>query len=899
MRANSAIIVPLTLSLLTAPLLIGTGLAQQAKPAAKPQEAGKPAQAAAPKAPANTPIELEADRIPKIVTKGSCLIRNGTLLTVTKGIVANGDILVQNGKIAAIGKNLTAPLATVIIDATGKFVTPGIVDAHSHIALDDTNEGSDSITAEVNMRDVVDPQSVEIYRGLSNGVTTSLLLHGSANPIGGQSVVVKMKWKRPVEELFVPDAPRMIKFALGENVKQSNFGGGGGRFPNTRMGVEAVYRRGFEAAKLYTLAWAGYEKQRDINPDAVPPRRDLRLETLADILNGKIWVQCHSYRADEMLMMTRLSQEFHFKLAALQHGLEGYKVAPEIAKAGVGVSTFADAWAYKQEAFDAIPYNAALCLRAGIVTSVNSDNSSGTYRLNLEAANCIKYGDLTENEALRLVTINPAIQLGVDRRTGSLEIGKDADICLWDGNPLSVYSKCVLTMVEGEVYYQRRDTFGVDKQALHTSVLPVHPGDFTNQPAPPVGRRAYAIVGGTVHPIHGPDIVGGTVVIADGRIVSVGKNVSMPNGTFVVNAKGLHVYPGLIDSGSILGLNEIDSIRATRDSSENGDYQPDLIAATAVNPGSVHLAVAYCCGITASLVCPSGGVIGGQASVMNLAGWTTELMKVSGQAALRINFPGGGLNRFERAFLPPEAQQEAREQQTARVRTLREYFDRAKRYAAARKVGAAGVGTDLALEAMQPYLAGKLPVVFDVATAVAARRAIAFGEEYGLKIVLSGGSDIWKAADLLAKKKIPYIFTVPTDNSLGSTVPTEDYDPTDTTWTAPAILQRAGVNFCFQTQTAASANNLPRQVGIFCAYGLPHDAALRGLTLTAAETLGVADKMGSLEAGKIANVIVTDGDPLEITTHVRTLFIAGKPITLENKHTRLYNLYKQRLTEKP
>ncbi len=590
-----------------------------------------------PALPASTQtiLELDSDRTPATVTKGNCLIKNGTLLTVTHGILPATDVLIQNGKIAAIGKNLTAPAGVVTIDATGKFVSPGLIDAHSHIALDSVNEGSDAITAEVRMHDVINPQSLSIYRGLSNGVTSSLLLHGSANPIGGQSVVVKMKYKRPVEELIVPDAPRMIKFALGENVKQSNGGGfnqGPSRFPGTRMGVEAVYRRAFAEARKYNGLWDKYNAGKSGNPNALPPRRDLRLETLADILNGKIWVQCHSYRADEMLMMVRLSQEYHFKLV-FQHGLEAYKIAPEIAAAGVQVSTFADAWAYKEEAFDAIPYNAALCTRAGIVTSVNSDNTAGTYRLNIEAANSMKYGGLNENEALRLVTINPAMQLGIDKRAGSLDVGKDGDITIWDGHPLSVFSKPRMTLVEGDVFYQRKDPFGVDKQASATQVLDTHVAEPTVPLVPPV-RRAYAIVGATVHPVSSADIVGGTVVIEDGKIKAVGKNVAIPSGAYVLHAKGMHVYPGLIDAGSEVGLQEIESIRATIDTSESGEFQPDLLAATAVNPGSEMLAIARGNGITSAAVRPSGGTVSGQIGIIDLAGWTPELMRVKSPVAL-------------------------------------------------------------------------------------------------------------------------------------------------------------------------------------------------------------------------------------------------------------------------
>src|SRR5262249_1206684 len=257
----------------------------------------------------------------------------------------------------------------------------------------------------------------------------------------------------------------------------------------------------------------------------VEPRRDLRLEALAEVLRRKIWVHCHSYRADEMLMMLKLSKEYGFKLATLQHALEAYKIAPEIAAAGVGVSTFSDSWAYKVEAYDSIPYSSALCTRAGVVVSVNTDTMGGVSALNLEAAKTMKYGGLSENEALRLITINPAIQLGIDRRTGSLESGKDADISIWDGHPFSVYSRCAMTLIEGEVYFQRRDAFNVDKLATIHSDYPTCSADHLSQTVPPAAHD-YAIVGATVHPLNGPDISNGSVLIEDGKIKEVGQTVS-------------------------------------------------------------------------------------------------------------------------------------------------------------------------------------------------------------------------------------------------------------------------------------------------------------------------------------------------------------------------------------
>lgn len=857
-------------------------------------------------------VELEADRIPTIKTKGSCLLKGGTILTVTQGIIENGDILIKDGKIAAIGKGLTAPDGVPVIDVKGKYLTPGIVDAHSHIAMDSVNEGSDSITAEVRMHDVIVPDSITMYRALSNGVTSALLLHGSANPIGGQSVVVKLKWKHPVEDIIIPDAPRMIKFALGENVKQSNRGGGGfggGRFPATRMGVEAVYRRAFDAARNYMAAWDQYAQEKAKDPNAIPPRKDLRLEALADVLKGNIRVQCHSYRADEMAMMLRLSQEYHFKLM-LHHALEAYKILPEIVAAGAQVSTFADAWAYKEEANDAIPYNAALCMNAGIVTSVNSDNEAGTDRLNIEAANCIKYGGLSDNDALRLITINPAIQLGIDKRTGSLEVGKDGDVTVWAGYPLSVYSKCDLTIVEGETLYQRRDPFGLDKLAVLDTTPMLHAttpstskksgmeSPFVSVPPALPESAVYAIVGGTVHPVSSPEITDGTVIVEDGKIKAVGKHLPVPKGATVVQARGMQVYPGLIDAGSEMGLSEIDSINATIDSSEGGEFQPDLLSATAVNPGSEHFAIARNNGITTAAVRPSGGMISGQVGVLDLAGWTPQLMLVKNRAALRVAFPETrrGFGRFG-AQLSADQLQQMRDSSNQRVKLLKDYFDRARRYAAAKAQGSSSIPTDPEMEAMIPYITGQAPVILNVSTAQGAKQALQFADDEGIKPILSGGADVWKVADLLAKKGVPYLYSIPINNSIANISAPNEWDPVDTSWSAAGVLQRAGVKLCFQTESASEVKNLPRQVGIMCAYGLPHDAAIRALTLSAAEVMGVADRLGSLEPGKIANVLVTDGDPLEVTTHVCDLLIAGKPIKLESKHTQLYDLYRQRLKE--
>lgn len=392
------------------------------------------------------------------VEPGDTLIRNATILTITHGTLENSDILIRGGKIAAIGKNLKVSDGARVIDGSGKFVMPGIVDCHSHSMLDAINEGSLSVTSMVRTSDALNPTDVDLYRELAGGVTTLNLLHGSANAIGGLNTVVKIKYGRPVEEFLFPGAMPGIKFALGENPKRSSAPAIPGitrRYPATRMGVEEVIRDAFTRARDYKNTWDDYRAARSKGQNPIPPKRDLQLEPLVEVLEGKRYVHAHCYRADEILMLINLADEFGFKIRTFQHVLEGYKVAKEIAQHGAGASTFADFWGYKIEAYDAIPYNAAIMTRAGIVVSMNSDSDERARRLNIEAAKAMRYGNLTAEQALKLVTINPAIQLGIQDRVGSLEVGKDADIAIWNGHPLSVYARVDTTFIDGLIFFDR------------------------------------------------------------------------------------------------------------------------------------------------------------------------------------------------------------------------------------------------------------------------------------------------------------------------------------------------------------------------------------------------------------------------------------------------------------
>lgn len=386
-------------------------------------------------------------------------ITNATILTVTNGTIDRGTVVIRGSKIAAVGADVRVPAGATIIDATGKYVFPGIIDTHSHSAVEGSvNEVSLPNTGMVRIADALTVADISPYRQLAGGTTTALILHGSANAIGGQSQIVKWKWGRPVSDWIVTGAPRTIKFALGENPKSANFRPPPGierQYPATRMGVEEVVRRSFVDARDYMARWDEYETRRKRGEVVAPPRRDLLMETMADILRGNIDVHSHAYRSDEILMLIDIAREQGFQIRAFQHVLEGYKVAREMMAAGAGGGTFIDWWGYKAEAYDATPYNVALMSRAGVLTSVNSDSDELARHLNYDAAKAMKYGGLSEEEALRLCTINAAKQLRLDDRIGSIEAGKDADLAIWTGHPLSTYSRVETTFIEGQIYFDR------------------------------------------------------------------------------------------------------------------------------------------------------------------------------------------------------------------------------------------------------------------------------------------------------------------------------------------------------------------------------------------------------------------------------------------------------------
>jgi imidazolonepropionase-like amidohydrolase len=385
--------------------------------------------------------------------KGSVLIKNATVLTVTKGILEDTDVLVENGIIKKIGKGLTASNITTI-DAKGKYLMPGIIDAHSHVALDAVNEGTAPITSEVRMADVIDPYDIGLYRALAGGVTVSHAMHGSANAIGGQNITLKHRYgSGNPDDLIMKDAARTIKFALGENPTRVH-GRGNGIQPRSRMGVEAVIRNGFNEAIQYKKSWEEYNNALKVKgATPVPPKYSERLQTLAEILDGKIIIHCHSYRADEIYMLINVCREFGITNIVFSHVNEGFKVAPELAEYTMGASVFADWWAYKFEVYYSTAYNAAILTQNGVITSINSDSGELIRHLYHEAGKAQRYGELTDEQTLALITINPAKQLGIADKVGSIEEGKQADLVIFNEHPLSVYAIPQMTFVDGVKYF--------------------------------------------------------------------------------------------------------------------------------------------------------------------------------------------------------------------------------------------------------------------------------------------------------------------------------------------------------------------------------------------------------------------------------------------------------------
>jgi len=835
---------------------------------------------------------------------GVVAIRNATLMTASRGTIANGTIVLRDGKIAALGANVAVPAGAEVVDATGKFVSPGIIDAHSHIANDAINEGATAVSSMTGMGQVLNPTDMGIQRDLAGGVTIANVLHGSANPIGGKTVVIKLRWGvKKGEDLLMQGAPPGIKFALGENPKRPGANQQTPRrYPATRQGVEFVIRDAFTRAKAYQKTWQDYDKAKAAGQDVVAPRRDLQLDALVEILEGKRLVHCHSYRADEILMMIRLADEMGFKVATFQHVLEGYKVAKEMAAHGAAGSTFSDWWGYKIEAEDAIPGNAAIMTAKGVSVSINSDSAEHARRLNTEAAKSVRWGDVTDEQAFAMVTLNPAKQLKIDSRVGSLDVGKDADVVVWSHNPLSTYAIVEKTYVDGVLRYDRvAELARVEQVEREKATLlgrggaggagrgaAIAPGNLFNiesQALPNVLLNAngptWSITNARIVPVSGPVIERGTIVIHGNRIQALGANVAA-TGTRTLDARGASVYPGFIDGGSDIGINE-PGVRNYDDVSEMLEFNQMMRTRVAYQSDSDAIPVARVEGITSGAVFMGGGLITGEVPLMNFDGWTWEENMVRPVAGLGLAFPGGGGGGRGGGGGGGRGGGGGAAT-TGGLAELDRLLQQARAY------GANATRTmNWNLEPLVPIVQKRQPFYVSAGNEGAIRDAIAWAERQGLNIVIRTGPEAAVAsAELLKAKNVPVILT----NVLA--MPGSEDAFHAATYQAAGRLSAAGVLFAFSSGGYSNVRLIPFQAAMSVAWGLNRDEAIKALTINAAKIFGADRALGTLEPGKLANLLIVQGDPLEIRARIRNVVIAGRDVPLDSKHTELFKRYMSR-----
>lgn len=848
------------------------------------------------------PVEIVADRVPPSdwarERGGSVLLRGGTLWRVDGSEPEVGDLLIVDGIIRGVGGTQAPPPGTPVVDMEGMHLMPGIIDAHSHLALDAINEGSVSISAAVRVGDMIHPHEVGIWRAAAGGTTVVQALHGSANPIGGQSATWTLDYHaQRIADLLVEDAPRNIKFALGENVKQSNWESARGkRFPNSRIGVDAVFRRAFIAAQDYAEA-------RRLAADGTRPgfRRDVRLEVLADILDNTVHVQCHSYRADELQMFLAVCAEFGIEGPTFQHVLEGYKVAPEIAAAGAMASSFSDWWAYKYEVRDAIPWNVEILHKAGVVVSINSDSDEMIRRLNTEAAKAQRYGGLSWEDAMVTCTLAAAKQLRLDDRLGSLEVGKEGTVTVFDGPPLSTHARCMLTLARGVALFEydpaaearwtdyaaaAADFAAAHRAEAEPAAAPAAPTAEELEPWTRPGRgEAWWITGATVH-TPGEEPFTGTLHVKDGMIHQLYRGrVDAPQNLRVetVDARGMNLYPGFIDGLDRTGLFEIGAVHASRDDIETGIDHPDLSTKVAIHADSAHHRVTRLNGIAYVLARPDSGRIRGRGALIQLAGTTSEDMIAQADLGMFIQFP-----RVPRRIDIEDGPKEAEG-----LDELDRWFDRAEEYrdslARYEAAGRAPLARDLRLEALLPCLDGSQPVFLEAEDAPTLMAARAWAAERGLRAVYVGARDAWKVAG--------YFGADGADLVLGSVhrLPRSDFDPHDSVYRNASVLRAAGARVALSTDDPEVTRNLPYQAATAGAWGLGKDGALASITIDAARILGVDRFVGSIEEGKVASFFLIDGDPFDLEVGPARMWIGGGEVELTSHQTELRDRYLERL----
>jgi len=859
--------------------------------------------------PTANPYASTYQRLPSPTT----VIRNATILTAAGPPIENGAILLQDGKIAAVGRTVNAPGDAIVIDASGKWVTPGVIDTHSHLgvyaapgieSLADGNELTNPNTAEVSSEHAIWPQDPQFDLALAGGVTTMHILPGSGNLFGGRSVTVKNVAARTADAMKFPGAPYGLKIACGENPMRVY--GTRNTMPATRMGNVAGYRKAWQAATEYrekVRAWKSAGSDPTKRPD-----RNLQLETLMGVLDGEIRIQNHCYRADEMATMIDIAKEFNFKIASFHHAVEAYKVRDLLVANDICGSMWADWWGFKLEAYDGITQNIALVHEAGGCAIVHSDSADGTQRLNQEAAKAIRAGaeagiTIARADAVKWITINPAKALGIEKVTGSLEPGKNADVVIWSGDPFSAYAHAERVYIDGAQVFDRAEPARRLRSDFQLGLtLPAPSGSSASTPAPPPatvdGRPspaspaaavrpvaatgdAIAITNARIHSVSGVPIERGTVVIRGGRIAAFGADVTVPAGARVIDAAGKIVTPGLIDSNVQIGIVEIPL--AAQGTADESTTDPRVSAAFNVvdsfNGNSAVIPVTRVEGITRALVTPggTGNVFAGQAAVMDFSGAQVPSSVTKAPAAMiaLLGEQGAGVAGGSRS--------------TAILR-IREMLQDAQDYAVNRLAFNTAQRRDyvrsrLDLEALQPVLKGQVPLAVQANRASDLLAAIRLADEFKIRLVLIGASEGWTVAGQLAAAKVPVVVkpltNIPTFESLNATLENA------------ARLSRAGVAVVLASFDTQTSRNLRQEAGNAIANGMDRNAALEAVTLAPARAWGVADRVGSIEVGKDADVVIWSGDPFELTNAAEHVFIKGVEVPRDTRQKQLLEKYRR------
>jgi imidazolonepropionase-like amidohydrolase len=816
------------------------------------------------------------------------VIRHGLVMPASGPSIPDGAVSFSEGKIVAVGPNaqVQTPRGAEEVDARGMVVTPGIIDAHSHLGVyaspqsqanSDGNEATNPVTSEVSAKDGFWPQDPGLRRAAAGGVTSLLILPGSANLIGGRGFPVKLHFGRTADEMRFPGAKDGLKMACGENPKRV-YGKGQHKAPSTRMGNIAETRKAWAAARDYLNK---FDQWRSKGMNEPPPARDLRLETLVGVLRGEILVQNHCYRADEMQEMIDMSREFGYHIRAFHHAVEAYKLRDVLAKEDIGVATWADWWGGKLELWDAIPQNIGLLQEAGVHAHMHSDSEDGIQRLNQEAGKALSAARamglaISDDEALRWLTINPAWIMGTEAVTGSLQPGKMADVAVWDRNPFSVYSRAQRVYADGVVTYD-----------VHTGATV--PSDFE------LGEPLRTAALQTPHPAAVPQFqetstellpveqAGCTVIRnaigLDGKPLQLtlrgGLIAKESGGCKTVDAQGRVLTPGFIDPSDALGRVEVSLEDTANDAQwKRGERQEThvhaaLRASDDLDAFSQLLPVARTGGVTSSVSTPGGGVVSGQAAWFAMDG---SILKAPLAVSVRLGL---------------QAKEELAGPHAAGIALLRELLEDARDYGAhkreydenrARKL----TGTRADLEALQPVLAGKLPLLVQADRVSDLRAVIALGKTFGVRVIFSGAAEGWLMASELTNT--PVILDARED------LPA-NFDAIASRADNAALLAAAGVKVMFAPMGDAHfARTLPQAAGNAVAFGLPYAEALKALTSNVADAFGL--DAGRLSDGARGDVVLWSGDPLETSSRAVAMWISGKQVPLTNRQTALFQKYR-------